>query len=252
MNKKQTGIEWADYSWNPYTWDCVRVSPGCKHCYMMEMARKFRKPQTGVPEWRGANAQKELNKIPSGAVIFVNSMSDTYHERVPVAWIHSVHNTAMLHPDKTFLVLTKRVERAYSLRHQLAYPPNLWVGTSVENADYLWRLNYLLRVPAAGHFLSAEPLLGALAGLSWMMKSPHTGNRLGWVIAGGESGGNRRLFDRDWVRHIRDTCLEFGVPFMFKQGSAYAPGQDRELDGRTWDESPFKPVREHVLQPNLF
>lgn len=237
----ETTIEWASHTWNPYTWDCTKVSPGCKNCYMMAMADRFGKPLVGSPKWRGAAAWKELKGFPVGAVIFVNSMSDTYHESVPAAWIHSIHNTAMLHPDKTFLILTKRPERVYGMRHLLAWPKNLWLGTSVENEDYLWRLNFLLRVPAAGHFVSAEPLIGSLRYLeTYLSDKPGVHKGLGWVIVGGESGNGRREFNKDWAREIRDMCIRRGVPFLYKQGGAFKSGQDRVLDNRTWDETPFE------------
>lgn len=242
----KTSIEWASDSRNYYTWDCTRVSPGCKHCYMLAMAKQYGKPITGRPQWR-ANVRKE--KIKPGAVYFANSMSDTYHERVPVMWLHRIHNEAMMHPEATFLILTKRIERVYYLRDTLAWPKNLWIGASVENADYLWRLDYLLRIPAAGHFVSVGPMLGPVPGLAdylrpavdqpLFLSSPTRRAGLGWVIVEAESGEKRRPFDKAWAREVRDLCMAHGVPFMFKQGSAFRPGKDRLLDGRTWDQSPF-------------
>lgn len=242
----KTTIEWASHTWNPYNWACRKVSPGCANCYAEFLAERRNGPGAfnRAPEWRGAKAMQEIKRMPRGAVVFVNSMSDTYHEQARLAWIHSIHNTAAyVRPDVTFLLLTKRPERALALSRYLAYPPNLWVGTSVEHADYLWRLDYLLRIPAAGHFVSAEPLLGPLPGLRQYVQAG-----LGWVIVGAESGAKRRPFDKDWARQIRDMCVREGVqqpahdtPFMFKQGSAYMSGQDRLLDGRTWDETPFSP-----------
>jgi protein gp37 len=188
------------------------------------------------------SAYGELKNFKAGSIIFVNSMSDTYHESVPVAWIHSIHNTAAAHPDKVFLLLTKRPERALALSPHLAYPPNLWVGTSVESADYQWRLDYLLQIPAAGHFMSAEPLLEPLFDYAHYLYPEWAGNKwhnaLKWVIVGGESGKDRRHFDTNWVRSIRDTCAAAGVPFMYKQGSHFRSEQDRILDGRTHDDFP--------------
>jgi protein gp37 len=185
-------------------------------------------------------------------------MSDTYHEGVPVEWIHRIHNDAWLHPEATFLILTKRIERAYQLAGTLAWSKNLWIGTSVESAEYLWRLDYLLRIPAAGHFLSAGPLLGEIpkAALGRYLQpavdeavfrqdiTRRAG--LGWVIVEAESGSRRRRFDKAWACDIRDVCQLFDVPFMFKQGSANQTGQDRDLDGRTWSQSPFKVDAEDV------
>lgn len=262
----ETNIEWASHTLNFYTWACQKVSPGCKNCYAQSLAVRYGRDFDAPPAWRGKNAIKELMKLPAGAVVFVNSMSDTYHESVPVAWIHGIHNAALLRPDVTFLLLTKRIERAYGLSRFLAYPPNLWIGTSVESEEYLWRLDYLLEIPAAGHFVSAEPLLGSLAGIEKYLHYDHKApqfltsgiplmsryetwlkyperlrdKRLEWVIVGGESGGNRRPFDPKWARQIRDLCNHWDVPFMYKQGGAHKPGQDRVLDGRTWDETPFR------------
>lgn len=266
----ETNIEWASHTLNFYNWACTKVSPGCKNCYAQTMAKRYGRDFDSPPIWRGKNAMKELKNLPAGAVVFVNSMSDTYHERVPVQWIHSIHNAALLRPDVTFLILTKRIERAYSLSRFLAYPPNLWLGTSVESDEYLWRLDYLLEIPAAGHFVSAEPLLSSIAGIKrylyidikgeqflptitrrhrWLSEvhtfklARYRDHRLGWVILGGESGDQRRPFSQDWAREVRDLCVDADVPFMFKQGSSFKPGQDRLLDGRTWDETPFQAVR---------
>lgn len=242
----KTNIGWCDYSLNFYTWDCTKVSPGCANCYMMAMASRYGKPLVGRPQWRAA-AYKELRSIPAGATVFVNDMSDTYHDSVPDEWIHRIHNAAAyLRPDLTFLLLTKRPERAFYMRHLLIWPDNLWLGTSVENADYLWRCSYLLMTPAAGHFLSAEPLLGQLGSLlrfylgGCLAYPDHRWEHaLKWVIVGGESGGNRRPFNPDWAQEILYNCLDYNVPFFFKQGSAFKPGQDRKLKGWEWEQSPF-------------
>ncbi len=232
----KTNIGWCDYSLNFYTWDCTKVSPGCKNCYMMALAERYGKPLVGRPQWRGANAYKELKAIPSGSVVFVNDMSDTYHENVPAAWIHAIHNAAAYNrPDLTFLLLTKRPERAYAMRHTLAWPKNLWLGTSVENEDYLWRLWYVIQTPAAGKFVSAEPLLGSLK----FGFEAYLDRGIDWVIVGAESGAGRRDFNPDWAREIRDMCIRTGARFFFKQGSGFKPGQNRTLDKREWNETPF-------------
>lgn len=247
----QTNIEWASHTWNPYTWNCTKVSPGCKNCYAETLASRYKGRSHGG-QFAGApvirpSAWAEIRsktRIPPGSVVFVNSMSDTFHEGASIQMIHSIFNTAAYtRPDVTFLVLTKRPERAYSMRHILPWPENLWIGTSVENDDYLWRLWYLSRIPAAGRFISAEPLLGSL---EWGLETYLTPERVNWVIVGAESGGSRRPFNPDWARQIRDLCIRTGTPFMFKQGAAFMPGQSRLLDGRTWDETPF-----HVAQPTV-
>jgi protein gp37 len=227
----KTNIHWATNSINPYPWACNMVSPGCMNCYMFAMSAKLHSINAAtVPiTWR-EQSTREFKALKPGAVVFVNSMSDTYHERAPLALIHRIHNIARQRPNVTFLVLTKRVERAVALSPYLDYPPNLWVGVSVENADYLWRLDYLRRIPAAGRFVSFEPLLSSVkdADLSG----------IGWVIAGGESGPNRRYFDKSWAVELRDLCVGKHITFMFKQGSAHRPGQDTLLNGVKYEGIP--------------
>jgi len=225
----KTGIGWTNSSWNPYTWNCHKVSPGCKHCYMFAMARKLQGlDATGAPKMR-ESAWSELDRLEPGPV-FVNSMSDTYHPDAPVAWIHRIHNAARSRPHLTFLLLTKRIERTAALAPYLDWPTNLWIGTTVESADYLWRLDYLRAIrQAAGRFVSFEPLLEPvrpdLVGLDWM-------------IVGGESGPDRRIFSKWWARDLCWLAHDRNIPFFFKQGSAYAPGQDRLLDGIEYSEVP--------------
>lgn len=274
---KDTNIRWATDTLNFYTWNCNKVSPGCKNCYAEAMSERFPKNSAGgrfegAPVWRN-NAMKELKALKPGAVAFVNSMSDSYHEHAPLKYIHWIHNlAAYTRPDVTFLLLTKRPERALALSPHLIYPPNLWIGTSVESSDYLWRLDYLLQIPAAGHFVSAEPLLTALPGLMRYLKPQshrvirrvpfyaeadeygadyyysQPKRRLGWVIVGGESGDNRRPFNKEWAREIRDMCQRNNIPFMFKQGSARRSEQDKDLDGREWSESPFHIPKNEMVQ----
>lgn len=253
----QTNISWAKWTINPYDWICDKKSAGCANCYMYAMADKFKRGDPRRPfstRWPGALA--ELRRVESGSVVFVNSMSDTYLERAPDQDVHRVHNMALTRPDVTFLILTKRPERAYYMRDTLAWPDNLWLGVSVESLDYIWRIGYALATPAAGVFVSAEPLLeditfalalylhpDAACLTSDVRVWPHLAipyrRCVGWVIAGGESGKDRRPFNPDWARGIRDACVRHGVPYMFKQGSHNLPERNRWLDGRTWDESPF-------------
>ena len=211
---------------------------------MMTMAIRFKKPHpVGTPQVR-EKAWSELSRIPSGSIIFVNSMSDTYHEGVALETIQRVHNTASQHPDKTFLMLTKRIERVASIHNDLTWSDNIWIGTSVENHNYYRRLDYLLDIPAAGRFVSAEPLLGEIH------LSPYLATgRLNWVILGAESGDNRRAFDPQWARIVRDECQAYEVPYLFKQGSHRKSGQQRLLDGRTWDETPFAETPEPEIHP---
>lgn len=244
----ETNIRWASHTWNPYTWNCNKISPGCKNCYAAQRSEQYGyihsagRQFEGDPKLRGKNADKELLKFPPGAVVFVNSHSDTYHEGATPQMIHSIHNAAAyVRPDVTFLLLTKRPERALALAPHLAFPTNLWVGASIENEDYLRRLDDLLQIPAAGHFVSIEPQLSPLPGLKRYLKP--NAKALGWVIQGAESGAKRRPFDKAWAREVRDMCVEAETPYMFKQGSAFKSEQDRLLDGRTWDETPFDLVK---------
>lgn len=242
----ETSIEWASHSWNPYTWNCTKVSQGCKNCYALARSQQYQgKASNGgdfqkFPPRIRENAFKELPRIPSGAIVFVNSHSDTYHEEASLEMVERVHTTIAQRPDVTFLLLTKRPARALDLAYGLRWPKNLWIGTSVENRSTLWRLDYLMKIPAYGHFVSAEPLLEEISVAGAIKKG------LKWVICGGESGQGFRYFDKAWARVLRDECQAGHVPFLFKQGSAYASGQDRLLDGRTWNETPLHPLPDKV------
>lgn len=229
----KTNIEWADKSLNFMKWYCQKVSPGCKHCYMMAMAKLYPHLASNRPQLREPDRIKaELRKLKPGDVVFVHSMSDSYLEAVPLEWIQYFHETAVSYPQVVFLMLTKRPQRALDLSADLDWPANLWIGTSVETKDFLFRLDTLFNIPAAGHFVSVEPLLAPLPELE-----PYL-SRLGWVIVGGESGTRRRKFDKQWAIAIRDMCQQQDVPFLFKQGSADRSGQDRLLEGRAWNGQP--------------
>lgn len=169
-------------------------------------------------------------------LIFVNSMSDLFHEDVPTEYVEQVFATMREASWHSFQVLTKRAERLEELAPGLPWPSNVWMGVSVESVDFTWRIRHLQRVPAAVRFLSVEPLLGPIPRL------PLTGIR--WVIVGGESGPGARLMKPTWVRSIRDQCGTHHVPFFFKQwGGVWKKRHGRELDGRTWDELPLSVAR---------
>ncbi len=232
---ERSAIEWTDATWNPVR-GCTKVSPGCKHCYAETLAERFR----GVP---GHPFEQgfDLQLVPAALglparwrrerLVFVNSMSDLFHERVPLAYIQRVFAAMRESPRHTFQVLTKRAERLEELAPKLELSPNIWMGVSVENDDYLWRIEHLRSVPAAVRFLSLEPLLGPLPNL--------TLDGIGWVIVGGESGHGARPMGPEWVRAIRETCRRARVPFFFKQwGGVMKSRAGRELDGRTWDQMP--------------
>jgi protein gp37 len=231
----RSAIEWTDATWNPVR-GCNKVSPGCKHCYAETFAERFR----GVPGHPFAQGF-DLRLVPtaldlprrwrSGRLVFVNSMSDLFHEEIPLAYIRRVFAVMRESPQHRFQVLTKRAERLEELSSELTFAPNIWIGVSVENADYTWRIDHLRRVPAAVRFLSIEPLLGPISKLA--LDGVH------WVIAGGESGRGARPMEPDWVRAIRDECVRGRVPFFFKQWGGVMKGKaGRTLDGRTWDEMP--------------
>ena len=230
-----SSIEWTEATWNPVT-GCTKVSPGCKHCYAERMAVRLR----AMANPRYANGfdvtlHEDLTTLPlrwkKPRRIFVNSMSDLFHVDVPERFLAACFDTMERAGWHTYQILTKRPERAAELAPTLPWPANVWMGTSVESATYYWRIDELRKVPAAVRFLSVEPLLGPVDDI------PLAG--IDWVIAGGESGPRCRPMEADWVRALRDRCVEEGVAFFFKQwGGVNKKRTGRELDGRTWDEMP--------------
>ena len=235
MASQKTGIQWTDATWNPVT-GCSRVSPGCDHCYAEALAKRLK----AMGNSRYINGfqvtlHPDLLDLPlrwkKPRLIFVNSMSDLFHPKVPEDFVRCIFDTMVLAHWHRFQVLSKRPQRMAALASRLPWPPNVWQGVSIESASYLWRIQYLLRVPASVRFLSLEPLLGPLPNI------PLTG--IGWVIVGGESGPHHRPCDPTWVRDIRDQCIQAKVPFFFKQWGGRTPkAGGRVLDGRTWDEMP--------------
>ena len=166
-------------------------------------------------------------------MIFVNSMSDLFHDRVPEHFIKSVLQTAAKTPWHTYQILTKRAERLAKVAPRLDWPENVWQGVSIESEEYAWRAQYLRTVPAAVRFLSIEPLLGPIRKLSL--------RGIDWVIVGGESGPHCRAVDAEWVRSLRDQCVNADVPFFFKQWGGFFPkAGGRLLDGREWNEMPAR------------
>jgi protein gp37 len=230
-----SSIEWTDATWNPVT-GCTKVSPGCKLCYAERMAKRLQ--AMGQPRYRNGfttTLHGDLLEAPLGWAkprrVFVNSMSDLFHEAVPEDFIARVFAVMERASQHVFQVLTKRADRLEALAPGLHWPPNVWMGVSVESADYTWRIAHLRRVPAAVRFLSVEPLLGPIPRL------PLRG--IDWVIVGGESGPGARPMDPQWARAIRDRCIAGGVPFFFKQwGGVRKKRAGRALDARTWDEMP--------------
>ena len=233
-------IEWTDMTWNPVT-GCTKVSPGCKNCYAHRMA--YRLHAMGQPRYRNnfdVTLHPDLLEQPLRWVqprkIFVNSMSDLFHPEVPAEFIQAVFDVIGQAYWHTFQILTKRSDRLVELAGQLPWHDNVWMGVSVENKDYTYRIDHLREVPAAVRFLSIEPLLGPIP------KLPLQG--IDWVIVGGESGPRCRKIEPQWVRQIRDRCIAQGIPFFFKQwGGTRKKQSGRELDGRTWDEMPDPKTR---------
>jgi len=240
---QRSSIEWTDATWNPVT-GCSKVSPGCKHCYAERMALRLR--AMGQPRYRtGFDVTLQPDVVDQPLAwrkprnIFVNSMSDLFHEAVPAVFIERVFSVVRQAHWHVFQVLTKRADRLERIAEHLDWPANLWVGVSVESQAYSWRIDCLRRVPAAVRFLSLEPLLGPLPRLDF------TG--IHWVIVGGESGPRARPIQPSWVRDIRDQCQIGNVPVFFKQwGGVWKSRAGRSLDGRTWDQLPSRsPAVEH-------
>ncbi len=231
-----SAIEWTDATWNPVR-GCTKVSPGCKHCYAETFAERFR-GVPGHPFEQGFDLRlvPEALGLPlrwrGSRRIFVNSMSDLFHEDVPTEYIVRVFDVIRHAEQHQFQILTKRAERLVEVCSEIRLPPNAWLGVSVENQKYTTRIADLRKVKAAVRFLSIEPLLGPVENLR--LSGIH------WVIVGGESGHHARPMDPAWVRSIRDQCARADVPFFFKQwGGKRKHVTGRVLDGRTWDEMPM-------------
>lgn len=231
---QQSKIEWTSATWNPVT-GCSKVSAGCAHCYAEIMARRLKAMGNRRYE-RGfdVNLHEDLLELPLGwrqpRMVFVNSMSDLFHEQVPVEFIRRVFETISQADWHIFQVLTKRAERLAELAPDLPWPRNLWMGVTVECQSCVDRAKILKATPAAVKFVSAEPLIGPL---------DIDLNGLDWLIVGGESGPGARPIHADWVRALRDRCLDSRVPFFFKQwGGVNKKRGGRELDGETWSQFP--------------
>ena len=232
---QSSNIEWTEATWNPVT-GCSKISPGCKNCYAERLANRL--AAMGQDRYRnGFNVtlHHDLVDLPlrwrQPRIIFVNSMSDLFHEDVPDAFIMSIFDTMVAAHWHTFQILTKRSQRLAELAPRLPWPQNVWMGVSVESRKYTSRIADLRKVPAAVRFLSVEPFLEPMPNL------PLTG--IDWVIVGGESGPGCREMKTDWVRQIRDRCIVRDVPFFFKQwGGVRKKTYGRILDGRTWDQMP--------------
>jgi len=231
----KSDIEWTEATWNPVT-GCSKISPGCKNCYANRLALRLQ--AIGQKNYRNGfkvTLHPHTLRIPLGwkkpRTIFVNSMSDLFHREVPLGFIQQVFSTMREANWHCFQVLTKRPDRVEALSTKLEWADNIWMGTSVESPEYVFRIDHLRATKARVKFLSLEPLLAPLPVLDL--------SGIDWVIVGGESGPGARPMDSRWVREIRDRCLDQGVPFFFKQwGGVFKKRTGRILDGKTWDEFP--------------
>lgn len=236
---KKTSIEWTESTWNPVT-GCTKISPGCKHCYAERMARRLQ--LMGQPNYANGftlTLHEHLLGLPLSwkkpQMIFVNSMSDLFHAKVPAAFILNVFETMHRASWHIFQVLTKRSDRLLQLDSRIVWPANVWMGVSIESEKYLFRVDHLRCTRAHVKFLSLEPLLQPLPGLDL--------SGIDWVIVGGESGPGARPIQKEWVTDIRDQCLAAGVSFFFKQwGGVHKKRAGRVLEGRTWDELPVRDI----------
>ena len=242
---QRSSIEWTEATWNPVT-GCKEISPGCAHCYAKTFAERFR-GVPGHPYENGFDLQLRPERLSQPLrwkkprTIFVNSMSDLFHEDVPDDYVREVFEVMRIADHHRFQVLTKRSERLAELAPSLPWPSNVWMGVSVENQRFVSRIDDLRETDATLRFLSCEPLLGPL---ELDLEGIH------WVIAGGESGPGSRPMAPEWVRSVRDQCLTARVPFFFKQWGTYDEGgkrvgkkrAGRVLEGSTFDALPIGAV----------
>jgi len=236
-----SNIEWTEYSWNPVT-GCTKISSGCTNCYAERMAKRLK--AMGVRRYNAGfevRTHPDLIKVPlrlkKPRIIFVNSMSDLFHESVPGQFIKDIFSVMNNSPQHTFQILTKRSERMLHLSSELKWTNNIWMGVTIEDQKNLYRINDLHASSAKIKFLSCEPLLGPISFPSL--------KKINWVIVGGESGPNARQMKEEWAISIRDQCLKTGAAFFFKQwGGKNRKASGRLLEGRFWDQLP-------IFSPNI-
>ena len=234
---RQTKIEWTEVTWNPTT-GCTKVSSGCKNCYAEKMALRLKgmgikKYDNGFELAIHPAVLIEPYKWSSSKVVFVNSMSDLFHEDLPFEFLEKVFTVMNENPKHIFQVLTKRVELLLEYSSKLHWTDNIWMGVTVESSEYMDRINLLRQVPASIRFLSLEPLLSSLPNLNL--------DKIDWVIVGGESGINSRPVKKEWVNSILTQCQVQNVPFFFKQwGGMNKKKNGRMLDGEFYNEMPKK------------
>lgn len=231
----KSAIEWTEYSWNPVT-GCTKISPGCQNCYAERMAIRLqamghRNYVNGFKIALHAHILNAPLKWKRPSVVFVNSMSDLFHEDVPEQFIHKVFRVMSRTTQHQYQILTKRAERLSELNPVIVWPENVWMGVSVENQDYKYRIDYLRMTNARVKFVSFEPLLESMPPLDL--------KKIDWVIAGGESGPRARPVKPEWIIDIRNQCVDAGIPFFFKQwGGTNKKKNGRKLEGVTWNQLP--------------
>jgi len=231
----KSSIEWTEYTWNPVT-GCTKVSPGCLNCYAQRMAKRLQ--AMGASNYRNGfslTLHEHVLQIPlkwkKPAMVFVNSMSDLFHEKVPVEFIIKVFDVMRKASRHQFQVLTKRAERLAEISPYIDWPSNVWMGVSVENSEYTYRIDYLRMTGAFIKFLSVEPMLGPIPEMNLA--------GIDWIIVGGESGPKSRRLDLNWVLDIRDKCIIADLPFFFKQwGGTNKKKAGRLLEGKFWNQMP--------------
>ncbi len=232
---KNSKIEWTESTWNPVT-GCTKISIGCKNCYAERIALRLK--AAGSPNYSNGfdvTVHPHALRIPlrwkHPHIIFVNSMSDLFHKDIPVSFISKVFEVMCQASHHRFQVLTKRSDRLLQLSTKLPWPQNVWMGVTVENADYTFRIEHLRQTGAVIKFISFEPLLSPIPNIDL--------EGIDWVIVGGESGPKARVMRPEWAIDIRNQCLTAGVPFFFKQwGGVNKKKNGRILEGRTWNEMP--------------
>jgi protein gp37 len=231
----QSSIEWTEMTWNPVT-GCTKISAGCKYCYAEIMAKRLQ--AMGIEKYKDAfkiRIHKDALSIPytwkKQKVVFVNSMSDLFHQQVNLSFIKKVFKVMNENPQHTFQILTKRAERLLEVHQDLKWTHNIWMGVSIEDQRVIHRLDFLRKTNARTKFLSCEPLLGPLHNMNL--------TNIDWVIVGGESGRKARPMNPDWALDIMDQCQIAEVAFFFKQwGGTNKKKAGRLLNGRTYDEMP--------------
>jgi protein gp37 len=233
----QSKIEWTELTWNPTT-GCNKVSQGCKFCYAEVMAKRLH--AMGQPKYSNGfklTLHEDTLKVPytwrSPKIVFVNSMSDLFHEDIPLQYIMRVFKVMNDNPQHVFQILTKRADILLAYHKELKWTHNIWMGVSVENDSEIWRVDYLRKTSAKTKFLSCEPLLGPLPKLNL--------KKIDWVIVGGESGRKPRPMKEEWVFEIHEKCLSNNTAFFFKQwGGTNKKKTGRLLKGKVYDEMPYK------------